>query len=112
VGSFAYSFSCVIPGVPVKFPEWFYCKHSWVITVYWEESPSKYSPWGAMHLDQWCCHCWKHFWKACCGIAVVTFFGCLQYPKIFVHLRQTLFLEIVRRHLEPNWRNRMGVPFQ
>jgi hypothetical protein len=30
------------------------------------------------------------------------FFGCLQYPEIFVPLRQTLFLETARGHLEPN----------
>jgi hypothetical protein len=30
------------------------------------------------------------------------FFGCLQYPEIFVPLRQTLFLETARSHSEPN----------
>jgi hypothetical protein len=40
------------------------------------------------------------------------FFGCLQYPEIFVPLRQTLFLETARSHSEPNQRNRVGVPFQ
>jgi hypothetical protein len=30
------------------------------------------------------------------------FFGCLQYLEIFIHLRQTLFLEKERSHLEPN----------
>jgi len=42
-----------------------------------EGSSSKFSPWAAMHLAQWCCHCWKHFWNSCCGIgisAVFTFF--------------------------------------
>jgi hypothetical protein len=35
-------------------------------------------------------------------------FGCLHYPKIFVPLRQTLFLETARRHSERNQRNWMG----
>jgi len=30
------------------------------------------------------------------------FFGCLQYPEIFITLRQNLFLERARSHLEPN----------
>jgi len=28
-------------------------------------------------------------------------FGCLQYPEIFVTLKQTLFLETARSHSEP-----------
>jgi len=40
------------------------------------------------------------------------FFGCLQYPEIFIPLRQTLFLEIARTHSEPNQGNRVGVPNQ
>jgi hypothetical protein len=40
------------------------------------------------------------------------FFGCLQYPGIFIPLRQTLFLETVRSHSGPNQENRAGVPFQ
>jgi hypothetical protein len=63
----------------MKLPEWFYCKpHTCILTTYWEESPSKYSPWAAMHLAQWCCHCWKHFWNSCCEItfsAIVTFYS-------------------------------------
>jgi hypothetical protein len=39
------------------------------------------------------------------------FFGCLQYPEIFIPLRLTLFLETARSHLEPNQVNRVGVPF-
>jgi hypothetical protein len=31
------------------------------------------------------------------------FFGCLQYPEVIVPLRQILFLETARNHLEPNW---------
>jgi hypothetical protein len=40
------------------------------------------------------------FWNSCCGIALnaVTFFGCLQYPKVFISLKQTLFLETARSH--------------
>jgi hypothetical protein len=55
------------------------------------------------------------FWNSCCGTAfsaVITFFGCLQYPEIFVPLKQTLFLETATSHLEPNKGNRVGVPFQ
>jgi len=73
-------------GVAVKFPDWFYCKHAYILTAYCEGSPSKYSPWAA---EQYC-HCWKHFWNFCCGTAcnaVSTFFKCLQYPEIFVPLR-------------------------
>jgi hypothetical protein len=40
------------------------------------------------------------------------FLGCLQYPEIFVRLRQTLFLKISRSHSEPNQGNGVGVPFQ
>jgi len=47
----------------------------------------------------------KHFWNSCCGIAssvIVTFFRRVQYPKIFVPLRQTLFLEtgVIRSQIE------------
>jgi len=31
----------------------------------------------------------------------IFFFGCLQYPEIFVPLKQTLFLETARSHSEP-----------
>jgi hypothetical protein len=34
------------------------------------------------------------------------FFGCLQYPEIFVPLTQALFLETARSHSEPNQGNR------
>jgi len=40
------------------------------------------------------------------------FFGCLQYPEILVPLRQYLFFETPRSHMEPNKRSRMGVSFQ
>jgi len=36
---------------------------------------------------------------------------CLQYPEIFAPLRQTLFLEIARSHLESSQANRVDVPF-
>jgi hypothetical protein len=53
-----------------------------------------------MHLYERCCHCRKYFWNSCCGIAFITidtfFVVCLQYPEIFVPLRQTLFLRTVR----------------
>jgi hypothetical protein len=104
--------------VAMKFPKWFYCKRTCILTAYWEGSPSKYLPWVAMPLAQQCCHCWEHFWNSCCGIAFSAiappffFLGCLQYPEIFVPLRQTLFLETVRSHLEPDQGNRVGFPFQ
>jgi hypothetical protein len=63
--------------VAVKFPEWFYCKHTCILTVYWEGSSLKYSPWAARHWALWCCHCWKHFWNSCHGIAssaIITLF--------------------------------------
>jgi len=69
--------SVLIWGVTMKFPKWFYCKHTCILTAHWQESPSKNSPWAAVHLAQWCCQCWKHFWKSCWGTAssaVVTFF--------------------------------------
>jgi hypothetical protein len=81
-----------------------------------EGSPSKYSPWVAMHLAQWCYHFWKHFWNCCCGIAfsaVITIFcNVFNILKSSSLLRQTLFLETVRSHSEPNQGNRMGVSFQ
>jgi hypothetical protein len=95
-------------GVATTFPEWFYCKHTCMLTAYWEGSPYKYSPWTAVHLAQRCSHCWKCFWNSCCGIAfsaVITFFGCLQYPEIFVPLRETI-LGNSRKHSEPNQGNR------
>jgi hypothetical protein len=70
-----------------------------------ERYHSKYSPWAAMHLAQWCCCFWKHYWNSCCRIAfsiVITFLLCFQYPKIFIALRQTSFLETVRSHSEPH----------
>jgi hypothetical protein len=89
-----------IYSVTMKFPEWLYCKpHTCTLTAYWEGSPSKYSPWAGIHLAQRCWYCWEHFWNSCCGIAfsdVIFFsFGCLQYPEIFVPLRQTSFLGTV-----------------
>jgi hypothetical protein len=90
-------------------------KYTCIFTAHWEGSPMKHSPWAAMHLAQWCCHCWQHFWNSCCGMAfsvIITFFWCLQYPEIFILLRQTLFLEITRSHLEQNEGNRIGVPLK
>jgi hypothetical protein len=62
----------------MKFQEWLYRKpHICTLTTFWDRSPSKYSPWAAMHLAQRCCHCWKYFWNSCCGItfsAIVTFY--------------------------------------
>jgi len=71
-------------------------------------------PLSSYAVSQWCCHCLKHSWNLCCGIAfsTVNFFGCLQYPETFVPLGQTLFLETARSHLEPNQGNRVCVPFQ
>jgi len=91
--------------VTLKFLEWFCCKHTCVCTVYWEDSSSKYSLWAAMHLAQWCCHCWKHFWNSCCGIAfsaIVTFFWMSSIPWNLCSFKQTLFLERARSHSEPN----------
>jgi hypothetical protein len=48
-------------GVVVNLPEWFYCKRTCVLKVYWEGSPSKYSPWAVIHLVWKSCHCGKHF---------------------------------------------------
>jgi hypothetical protein len=63
----------------MKLMEWFYCKpHACILTAYREGSLTKYSPSAAMHLAQRCCHCWKHFWNFCCGIALsggLTFFN-------------------------------------
>jgi hypothetical protein len=90
----------------MKFQEWFYCKpHTCMLTAYWEGSPSKHSPWTAMHLSQRCCHCWKHFWNSCCGTAfsaVVTFFGCLQYLEMSVALGRLYFWkqpEVIRNKI-------------
>jgi len=54
----------------MKFLELFYCKHTCILTAYWEGLSLKYSPWSVVHLAQQCCHCWKHFWNSCCGIAL------------------------------------------
>jgi len=57
-------------------------------------SPSKYSPWTAMHSAQRCCYCWRHFCNSCSEIFSVPssyFLGNLHYPGIFVPLRQNLF---------------------
>jgi hypothetical protein len=43
--------------------EWFYYKDICACTAFWRGSPMKYSPWAAVHLLQWCCHCWGHFWN-------------------------------------------------
>jgi hypothetical protein len=97
-----------IQGAARKFPDFF---RSYLYTY---SLLSKYSPSVAMHLIWWCCHCWKHFWNFCCGIAfsAITIFGHLHCPEIFSSLRQTLFLETTRNHSEPNQGNRVGVPFQ
>jgi len=75
-----------------------------IFTAYWEGSSSKYSPWAALHLAQWCCYCRKHFWNSHCEIAfsAIIIFLCHQYPEIFIPLSQTLFLERARGHSEPN----------
>jgi hypothetical protein len=55
----------------------------------------------ALKLNDAACHGQEHFWNPCCTTAfsaVVTFFGCLLYPEIFIPLRQTLFLETARSH--------------
>jgi hypothetical protein len=44
-------------------------------------------------------------WNSCGGKAsssIVTFFGCLQYPEILTPLRETLFMERARSHMEPH----------
>jgi hypothetical protein len=48
------------------------------------------------------------------GIASVpsNFFGCLQYPEVFIPLGQTLFLETARCCSEENDRKRVGDPLQ
>jgi len=48
---------------------------------------------------------WNSF-HCCCYI-----FLCLKYPEILALLRQALFLETARSHLETNQENRVGVPF-
>jgi hypothetical protein len=98
----------------------YFTKLTCMLTACWEGSPSKYFPWAAMHLAQWCCHCWKLFWNSCCWIAFSSFvtffffffFGCLRYPEIFVPLRQTLFVETSRSHSEPYQGNVVSVTFQ
>jgi hypothetical protein len=60
------------------------------------------------------CHCWKHLWNCCCGIAcsdVVTFFMSSVSGNLSL-LNQTLFLETTRSHSEPNQGARMRVSFQ
>jgi hypothetical protein len=46
-------------------------------------TPSKCSPWTAMHFSQWWCHWWEHFCKCCyeqLSVPSSHLFGCLQYP--------------------------------
>jgi len=103
----------VLQGMAMKFPEWFYCNNTCIRTVYGGRSVSKYSPWAAMHLAQWCCLEIFFFWNSCFGItfsAIVTSFGYSQYPKIFVPM--PLFLETARSHSETNQRNKVRVTFQ
>jgi len=50
-----------IQGSAMKFPEWFYYKHSCIFIAYRRGAPSKYSPWAAMNLVHWRYQCWKHF---------------------------------------------------
>jgi hypothetical protein len=87
---FSFSFkTAIVPsirGVTMKFPEWFYFKHTCVLTAYWEGSPSKYSPSVAMHSAQRCCHCWKHFWNSSCGM---TFSAVLTFLYIFNILKSS-----------------------
>jgi len=55
-----------------------------------------------MLLAQRCCHCWKYFRNSCYGTvfsAIVTY---LQYPEIFILLRQTYFCkqpEVIRKQI-------------
>jgi hypothetical protein len=56
----------------------------------------------------------EKFWNSSYRItfrAVVEFLG-LQYPEIFVFLKQALFLETGRIHSEQHQRNGVGVSFQ
>jgi hypothetical protein len=102
-----------IRDVAMKFPEWFNCKHTCILTAYWEGSPSNYSPWAAMRLVQRCCHCWKHFCSIYCRKALSDVTSlCLQYHEISVLLRQTSFLETDRSLSEQSQANRVGVPFK
>jgi len=71
----------------MKFSEWFYCKHTNMLTAYWEMSPSKYSPWTAMHLAQRCWHCWEQFWNSCCGIDFITIVTFLWTSSVSWNLR-------------------------
>jgi len=56
-------------GAATNFLEWFYCKYTCILTAHWQGSPSNYSPWAAINLPQWCCHCSKLLlWRSfhCC----------------------------------------------
>jgi hypothetical protein len=99
---FLYIWSAVM-----KFPEWLYCKRTCILRTYWEESPS-----AAMHLYQWCCHCWKYFWNSWCGIA---FSGVVTFPflDVFNIPKSSDFTYVnSQKSFGANQGNRVGVPFQ
>jgi hypothetical protein len=108
-----YFIALEVRDVAVKFPKWFHCKHTCLLTAYWGRSSSKYSPSIVMHLAQRCYHWWKHFWNSYRGIAfsavVILFFGGggHQLPEILV----PLFLETARSHSDPNQGNRWVFKF-
>jgi hypothetical protein len=97
--------------VATKFPEWFSHKRICTLTAYWEESPSKYSPWAALHWVQRCCDCWKHFWNSCRGIPfnLSFFFWMSLIPWSFYPFKADFIYGNSRKFSKPNQGNMMGV---
>jgi hypothetical protein len=93
-----------IGGVAMKFPKWYYCKpHTCLLTAYWGVTFEVLTL-SSYELSPTMLPLLETFWNCCCGTAfsaVITFyFECLQYPEIFIRLRQPLLLETSRS--EPN----------
>jgi len=77
-------FDDFIRRVAMTFTEWFYCKHTCTLRGF----TLAVLPLSSCALAQRCCHYWILF----------IYIGYLQYPEIFVTIRQTLFLERATSH--------------
>jgi hypothetical protein len=82
------------------------------LKAYWEVSSSKCYPWTALHLAT-VGNVFGTSFAEQLSVTSWQFYGCLQYPEIFVSfIRQTLFLEKARSRSKPSQGKGAGVPFQ
>jgi hypothetical protein len=98
--------------VAVKFPEWLYCSLIPVYLQLTEKGHLQILPLSSYALSPMMLSMLETFlelllWNS---FSAVTFLVCLQYPEIFIPLKQTLFSETARSHSEPNNGNMVGVP--